>query len=83
LVARLAIRSSASPYPNTGLGINLAANNTVEPNDLGDAPDTGATNLQNYPVLSTIRAAGGNTNIIGKLNSAPQIGATSASPPRH
>jgi len=57
-----------SIFSNTGLGINLGANNTVEPNDLGDA-DTGANTLQNYPVLTSVTNGGGQTNIVGTLNS--------------
>ena len=41
----------------------------VTPNDLGDG-DTGANNLQNFPVLETVSSSGGMTNITGRLNSA-------------
>ncbi|MBA3869349.1 MAG: DUF11 domain-containing protein, partial [Anaerolineae bacterium] len=62
-----------SIYANGGLGIDLEANGAapndgVTPNDNGDA-DTGANNLQNYPVLSTITYAGGQATINGSLNS--------------
>lgn len=57
-----------SIFSNVGLGINLGANDTVEANDVGDA-DTGPNNLQNYPVLTTVSNGGGQTNIVGTLNS--------------
>jgi CSLREA domain-containing protein len=56
-----------SIFNNSGLGIDLSATG-VEPNDTGDA-DTGANNLQNYPVLTSAASGGGNTSIIGSLNS--------------
>lgn len=64
-----------SIYANgSGLGIDLLSGGSlgVTPNDdnTGDA-DTGANNLQNYPVLTSIVASGGNTTIQGTLDSAP------------
>jgi len=58
---------SNSIFANAGLGIDLGADG-VTPNDLGDA-DTGANNLQNFPVLTSV--IGGSIIIIeGTLNSA-------------
>ena len=62
-----------SIFSNAGLGIDLPSSTEnsfrVTPNDLGDA-DTGANNLQNFPVLETLSSGGGMTNITGRLNSA-------------
>jgi hypothetical protein len=52
------------------LGIDLG-NDGVTPND-GKDPDTGANNLQNFPVLSSaVRSSDGYTTIRGTLNSRP------------
>lgn len=53
---------------NSGLGIDLETDG-VTPNDLGDG-DTGANNLQNFPVLTSVTLNGSTTNIVGTLNSA-------------
>jgi CSLREA domain-containing protein len=52
-------------FNNGALGIDLASNG-VTPNDNLD-PDTGANNLQNYPILAS--ATAGNPVITGSLNS--------------
>jgi VCBS repeat-containing protein len=63
-----------SIYSNGNLGIDLGLsggsgfNGGVNPNDAGDA-DTGANNLQNYPVLTNLTASGGNVTFTGTLNS--------------
>lgn len=59
---------SNSIFSNVGLGIDLGTLG-VTPNDAGDA-DTGANNLQNFPILTSAKgAAGGSINIQGTLNS--------------
>ncbi len=51
------------------LGIDLG-DDGVSPNDAGDG-DAGPNNLQNYPVLTSFTSAGGNTHVMGTLNSTP------------
>jgi hypothetical protein len=59
-----------SIYPNGRLGIDLGPTG-VTPNDAGD-PDTGANNLQNFPVVRSVTTGGGSsTTAQGTLNSAP------------
>lgn len=58
---------SNSIFDNDELGIDLGNDNVVTPND-DDDPDTGANNLQNFPVLTTA-SVDGNTTIEGVLNS--------------
>lgn len=51
-----------------GLGIELGSSGPT-PNDPGDA-DTGANNLQNFPIIASVTAGGSSTNVKGSLNSA-------------
>jgi VCBS repeat-containing protein len=65
-----AIKSN-SIFSNAGIGINLCRTvpcDGVTSNDPGDS-DTGANNLQNFPVLTSASSSGGSTTIQGTLNS--------------
>jgi CSLREA domain-containing protein len=62
-----------SIFSNGGLGIAFAGCGSVAfptPNDPGDA-DTGANNLQNYPVIASAQHVGSNAVVAGTLNSTP------------
>ncbi len=55
---------------NTGLGINLGTDQAT-PNDVGDV-DTGANNLQNFPVLTIAEPnATGGATVQGTINGLP------------
>ena len=56
-----------SIHSNSSLGIDLHEDG-VTANDAGDG-DSGANNLQNFPVLTSSVSTGGNTTIQGTLNS--------------
>src|ERR1043166_4893087 len=59
---------SNSVHDNAGLGIDLG-DDGVTANDAGDA-DTGANNLQNFPLLTAADTSGASTKIQGTLDSA-------------
>jgi uncharacterized repeat protein (TIGR01451 family) len=58
-----------SIYDNNALGIDLATNG-VTTNDPDDV-DTGANDIQNYPVLTYVSSTAGTTTITGTFNSEP------------
>jgi hypothetical protein len=58
-----------SIFSNSELGIDAGLVG-VTPNDLND-PDTGANNLQNFPLLSSVISDSSSTTIQGTLNSTP------------
>ncbi len=62
---------SNSIYSNTSLGIDLGLTGVTQ-NDAGDN-DTGANNLQNFPVLLNAVSANGSTAITGTLSSKPNV----------
>ncbi len=59
--------SHNAAYANGGLGIDLGGDG-VTPNDMGDG-DSGANNLQNYPVITSATWSGTATNINVTFNS--------------
>jgi hypothetical protein len=61
-----------SIFSNGQLGIDLGVDGRTL-NDLGDA-DTGANDLQNFPLLSSAKTIPAKTTIKGKLNSRPNAG---------
>lgn len=67
-----AILSNSIFSNSPGLGIDLHTGfspDEVTPNDPADG-DSGPNNLQNFPVLTSLTIASGNTTIDGSLNSA-------------
>ncbi len=68
-----------SIFKNGGLGINLESAsenpdartaNAPTPNDTSDG-DSGPNHLQNFPIITALSSASGNTTISGTLNSLP------------
>jgi hypothetical protein len=57
-----------SIFGNYGLGIDLGSTFGPTPNDFMDG-DTGANNLQNFPDVSLVSHAAGNTTIVSALDS--------------
>jgi CSLREA domain-containing protein len=57
-----------SIFSNGGLGIDLGPNG-VTPNDAINDSDSGANNLQNFPVLTAVTANGNALKVEGTLNS--------------
>lgn len=70
--ARNAILGNAI-FANAGIGIDLSKSSGAAEgptrNDTGDS-DSGGNLLQNFPVISQVTYAGGNTTVTGNLNSA-------------
>ena len=62
-------RILSNSISSDGIGIDLN-NDFVTPNDPDDG-DTGANNLQNFPVLTSATSSGSDTTIGGTLNSTP------------
>src|SRR5204863_837014 len=56
-------------FDNAGLGIDLG-DDGITANDVGDV-DTGANQLQNYPILTSVLSAYSSTRVEGSLNSQP------------
>jgi CSLREA domain-containing protein len=59
-----------SIFDNAGLGIDLAGDGAVQPNDPGDG-DGGPNTLQNFPVLNHATATKTSLVVRGTLNSTP------------
>ena len=57
---------SNSIYSNVGLGIDLGDNGPDFPQDVGDI--SGPNKRQNFPILTSVQAAGGRTEIRGVIN---------------
>ncbi len=64
-----------SIYDNRGIGIDLGTSG-ITVNDTGDS-DTGANNLQNFPVITstTVNAAGTTVTVSGTINSTASVAA--------
>jgi hypothetical protein len=67
------ISSNSISFNNNGLGIDLDVDTSapadgVTPNDINDV-DTGSNDLQNFPVVTNVKANANSTDIQGTLNS--------------
>lgn len=60
-----------SIFSTDGLGINFGNASVGREQDNKD-PDTGANNLQNYPIITSATSSGTATTITGTLNSKPR-----------
>src|SRR5215216_3556840 len=63
---------SNSIHTNGNLGIDLGSDGVTRNDGRAKDRDTGANNLQNFPVLSSATSSGNQTTIKGKLKSAPR-----------
>ena len=61
--------SENSIFENENLGIDLGGDG-VTMNDAGDT-DTGANNLQNFPVITSVVESNGSVEVVGTLDSLP------------
>ena len=61
--------SGNSIHDNAGIGIDLGLQFGVDGNDAAGDADSGANELQNYPVLSATSVSGGNVTVSGTLPS--------------
>ncbi len=62
---------SNSIFSNGELGISLLVLSVPLPNDPGDGDILPGNRGQNYPVITSVTSAGGNTTIAGTFNSTP------------
>ncbi len=60
-----------SIFSNTGLGIDLGADGSTANDEGAGDSDTGANNLQNFPVITLARNINGSMNIGVRLDSTP------------
>lgn len=68
--AATGVQITGNSIYDVGIAIDLDANGAT-PNDPAPDADTGANNLQNYPVLTAATLAGGSLTVSGTLTSTP------------